>query len=150
MRQKLIRLHAASATLALLLITTFFISTLLSELFGSHQTISHVKSAIFYGIWLVIPFMAIAGISGNKLAPTAKGGIIGQKKSRMPFIATNGVLVLVPAAVYLESLASVGSFNTTFYIVQIIELIAGAINITLMSLNLKSGLVLRKAKTKRK
>jgi predicted house-cleaning NTP pyrophosphatase (Maf/HAM1 superfamily) len=58
----------------------------------------------------------------------------------MPFIAANGLLILLPAAFYLESKASVGAFDIQFYAVQIIELIAGATNITLMGLNIRDGL----------
>ena len=33
-----------------------------------------------------------------------------------------------------------GSFDTTFYVVQVVELIAGATNLTLMGLNVRDGL----------
>ncbi|MEV5574324.1 hypothetical protein AB0L06_30180 [Spirillospora sp. NPDC052269] len=58
----------------------------------------------------------------------------------MPFIAANGLLILVPAALYLDRLASRGGFGTLFYAVQALELTAGAANLTLMSLNLRDGL----------
>ena len=58
----------------------------------------------------------------------------------MLFIAGNGVLILIPAALYLSALASRGEFDGIFYSVQAIELIAGAINLTLMSLNIRDGL----------
>ncbi len=148
MRQNMVKIHAVAATLALLIITTFFISTLVSELFGDKQQIVTVKTYIFYAIWLLIPLMATTGIIGNKLAPNAKSGVIGKKKKRMPFIALNGIFILIPSAIYLRSLAIVNIFDTTFYLVQALELTAGLINITLMSLNLNDGLKLRKAKQK--
>ena len=49
----------------------------------------------------------------------------------MPFIGANGVLVLIPCAIFLDSWASSGAFDTTFYIVQGIEPIAGATKLTL-------------------
>ena len=55
-------------------------------------------------------------------------------------IAANGVVVLIPAALYLASKAQAGQFDTSFYIVQVIELIAGAVNITLLGLNMRDGL----------
>lgn len=58
----------------------------------------------------------------------------------MPFIMANGVLILIPAALYLAVLASRGEFGTAFYGAQAIELFAGAINIGLMSLNISAGL----------
>jgi hypothetical protein len=63
-----------------------------------------------------------------------------KKKHRMPFIAGNGILILVPAALYLAALASRGEFGNVFYGVQAIELVAGAINLMLMGLNIRDGL----------
>jgi hypothetical protein len=40
----------------------------------------------------------------------------------------------------LNHWAATGSFNTPFYLVQAIELIAGPINLILMSLNIRDGL----------
>jgi len=59
---------------------------------------------------------------------------------RMPMIAMTGILIMVPAAFFLESKASAGAFDTWFYIVQIIELIGGASNLRLMMHNIKDGL----------
>ena len=57
----------------------------------------------------------------------------------MPFIAANGLLVLVPCAIALNRWAAAGTFDTTFYVVQAIELIAGATNFALMGLNVRDG-----------
>ena len=65
---------------------------------------------------------------------------IASKKHRMPFIAGNGLLILIPAALYLARLASRGEFGTLFYAVQAVELADGAINLALMSLNIRDGL----------
>jgi hypothetical protein len=62
----------------------------------------------------------------------------------MRIIAANGLLVLVPSAVLLSSLADAGRFDTLFTIVQAIELTAGAVNIALLSLNMHDGLSLRR------
>lgn len=148
MRQSIIKAHAVSASLALLLITTFFLSSLLSEISGHKAFIAQVKTAIFYAIWLLIPAMAVAGITGNKLAPNTKSGAIHNKKKRMPFIAANGVLILIPAAIFLKVEATAGHFGLTFYLVQGVEFIAGFTNITLMVLNLKEGLRISKRKRK--
>ena len=59
---------------------------------------------------------------------------------RMPFIAANGLLILVPAAIFLDQWASAGAFDTKFYLVQAVELLAGAVNLTLMGLNMRDGL----------
>ena len=78
------------------------------------------------------------------LAPNVTSGVIGLKKKRIPFIAVNGVLILIPAAIFLKNAAVSGNLDITFYIVQGIELLAGFINISLMTLNLKDGLSISK------
>lgn len=62
------------------------------------------------------------------------------KKKRMPFIAVNGLFVLVPSAIFLNRWAALGAFDTMFYLVQSVELVAGAANLTLMGLNIRDGL----------
>ena len=58
----------------------------------------------------------------------------------MPFIAANGLLILVPAAIFLSVRAQAGMFDGAFYAVQAVELLAGAINVTLIGLNIRDGL----------
>ena len=57
----------------------------------------------------------------------------------MPIIAFNGIAILIPCAIYLNILASNGTFDTVFYSIQILELLAGAINMTLMFLNIRDS-----------
>ncbi len=139
--------HRTCAILAFLTIACFFTSTLISELFASLQTVAAVKNVISYAVWGLIPLMAITGATGAKMAPHAKMGVgpIGRKKKRMPIIAINGLVILLPAALYLNSLASQGDFGSTFYTVQVFELIAGAVNLTLMALNLRDVLSMKRS-----
>lgn len=58
----------------------------------------------------------------------------------MPFIAANGLLILVPSALFLASKASAGTTDASFYAVQAVELTAGAVNLVLLGLNLRDGL----------
>jgi hypothetical protein len=58
----------------------------------------------------------------------------------MPFIAANGLLILVPAAVFLALRAQAGLLDGVFYGVQAVELAAGAANLTLIGLNIRDGL----------
>ena len=44
--------------------------------------------------------------------------------------------------------AAAGQFDSVFYIVQSIELIAGAANLTLLGLSMKDGFPIRKPKQK--
>ena len=125
----------------MLCIATFFISTVLTELLGSHATIAQLKSLIVSpGLWIMIPAMAATGGSGMFLGKSRKGRLADQKKKRMPIIAANGLLVLVPCALALNHWAAAGAFDAAFYVVQCVELIAGAVNFSLMVLNARDGL----------
>lgn len=132
-------IHAGAGTLAFLIILTFLTSTIVSELFGSPQTIAEVKRAILYGMIALIPSIAIAGGSGMAIGSRRKDPPARAKKIRMPFLAANGLLVLVPSAIFLDSHASSGAFDQAFYIVQGIELLAGAANLTMLGLNIRDG-----------
>jgi hypothetical protein len=135
------RLHLIAGIAAPLCIATFFLSTVLVEFFGSHDAVARLKSLIVApGLWILIPAIAAAGGSGVVLSGSRKGRLVASKKKRMPFIAANGLVVLVPCAVVLNRWASAGSFDTAFYVVQAIELVAGAVNLTLMGLNVRDGL----------
>lgn len=133
--------HRIGGVLAPLCIATFFLSTILIEWFGSYKAVAQLKSLIVTpGLWILIPAIAAAGSSGLFLSKSRRGRLVDTKKKRMPIIAANGLLVLVPCAIFLNRWAAAGTFDTTFYGVQAIELIAGAINLTLMGLNVRDGL----------
>ncbi|MDN3682968.1 hypothetical protein QWZ04_21935 [Vibrio tapetis subsp. quintayensis] len=144
MNIRIANVHRIAAMTAFFMIFSFFSSSLLVELFGDHHAILTVKTSIMYAMGLLIFVMALTGITGTKLAPNARGGVIGRKKKRMPLIAMNGLLILVPSAIYLQHLASQGQFGTVFYSVQALELVAGSINLVLMGLNIKDGLKMKK------
>ncbi len=134
------RIHAAAGVIGFLCILTFWTSTVASELFGSHETITAVKHAVLWGMWLLVPSMAAAGGTGFKLLGSRTDALALAKKRRMMVIGPNGVLVLIPCAFYLANLAAKGQFTATFYAVQAIELVAGLVNLTLMGLNIRDGL----------
>lgn len=131
--------HKTAALGALALIATFFLSTAAVELFGSHEAIAFVKRSIWYGIFLLIPLMAAAGISGTLLAKGRRAPEVARKRRRMPLIALNGVVVLVPAAYWLDTFASRGDFSSLFYTLQGVELLFGGLNIFLMIKNVRDG-----------
>jgi hypothetical protein len=135
--------HPVAGALAILTIATFWTSTALAELFASKDTIIAVKSAIPWGFLVLIPALAATGGSGIALAKGRRGGVIGAKLKRMPIIAANGLLILIPAALFLASKAKAGEFDTAFYAVQALELLAGPVNITLLSLNMRDGLKMK-------
>ena len=59
---------------ALLTIATFWLSTALSELFGSTAAVTAVKTAIPWGFLLLIPALAAVGGSGFAMAQGARDG----------------------------------------------------------------------------
>ena len=54
-----------------------------------------------------------------------------------------GFWVLIPAALFLAHKAKAAEFDTAFYVVQALELVAGATNITLLGLNMRDGLEMK-------
>ncbi|MBV6494836.1 MAG: hypothetical protein LDLANPLL_02873 [Turneriella sp.] len=67
----------------------------------------------------------------------------------MIFTAINGLLLMIPAALFLNYKAGRGEFDTTFYVVQIAELSVGIAQLTLLGLNFKDGMRMRHARLMR-
>jgi len=134
------KLHAAAGALALLMIAGFWGATALTELVGDAHRITTVKTGILYGMVVMIPAMATAGITGAGLGRGMRLPAVAVKLNRMKVIAGNGILILLPSAVFLALRAQAGQFDSGFVIVQTIELLAGAVNITLLGLNMRDGL----------
>jgi hypothetical protein len=137
-------IHAAAGAIALLTVSAFWLSTAIVELLGDEAAITTVKNSVLAGMAVLIPTMIVAGASGFSLGKGWKSPVVARKRQRMRIIAANGLLVLVPSAYLLSNLADAGRFDTLFTIVQAIELAAGAVNITLLSLNMRDGLSLRR------
>lgn len=136
-------IHPAAGAVAILTIATFWLSTALTEMFASQAVVASVKTAIPWGFLLLIPALMTAGGSGFALAKGRRTGLVAAKIRRMPLIAANGILILIPSALFLASKAGAGEFDGGFYAVQALELAAGALNIALLGLNMRDGLKMR-------
>jgi len=137
-------IHPVAGVIAFLTIATFWFSTALSELFGSSSAVVAVKSGIPWGFLLLVPALTAAGGTGFALSKRrGAGALVVVKKKRMPIIAANGLLVLMPAAFFLAGKAKADAFDGAFYAVQALELGAGAVNLVLLGLNIKDGLRLK-------
>ncbi len=136
----LARLHGIAGVVAGLIILTFWGSTLVVELGGETAAIVAVKTAIAWGLLLLIPALAVTGASGVRLARGRTDAPVRAKRARMPLIAGNGLLILVPAALFLAWKAQQGALDTAFYAVQAVELLAGAVNLVLIGRNVRDGL----------
>lgn len=135
------KIHLLAAILSTLCIASFLTTTIITELFSSLETIATVKQLVVTpGLYLLIPAMALVGITGWSMGKEKRGRLVNNKQRRMPFIAANGLFVLVPSAIFLAQRATESNFDEQFYIVQSIEVIAGVINLTLMVMNVRDGL----------
>ena len=132
--------HFTAALVATGAITLFWSGTAVTEVFGTHTAVVWVKQSIVWGMAILVPAITTAGATGFIMGGKWKTPLASAKKRRMPFIAINGILILMPSAFFLASRASAGIFDFWFYSVQVIELVAGAINLTLMGLNIRDGL----------
>jgi hypothetical protein len=136
-------IHPVAGAVALATIATFWFSSLFSELFASQATVAAVKTTIPWGFLILIPAMAATGGSGFASAKGRRAGLVGAKVKRMLLIAANGILVLIPAALFLAAKAKAAEFDTLFYAVQTLELVSGATNIALLGLNMRDGLKMK-------
>lgn len=132
--------HGLADSVALICILSFWVSTLVSELFLARASVVAVKNAILQAMWILIPAMAITGASGFALSRGRQGRLVSKKMRRMRFVAANGLLVLLPSAWALARMADAGDFGALFYALQVVELLAGAVNIALLMLNMRDGL----------
>lgn len=138
----MVKVHAAAGGLALAMIATFMTASLVAEIGLGPDGIAAVKRGILWAIPLLVVALATAGASGFRLGRGWRSPTVAAKQRRMPFIAANGLVVLVPAAVFLAARAEAGAFDGAFYLVQAVEIVAGAINIALLGLNFRDGLKL--------
>ncbi len=136
------RIHAIAGGVGFLMILLFWTSTAFTELFASQETVAAVKALILKGMFILIPAMVIVGGSGMAMGKNRTDAEAIAKKKRMPIIALNGLLILLPCAWFLAGRAAAGVFDTLFYAIQMVELIAGAANLTMMGLNIRDGLTI--------
>jgi hypothetical protein len=134
------RVHPIAGGLALLTMLAFWTSTVAVELAGDRADIVAVKHAIMWGLLVLVPALAVTGGTGFVRAGRSKNAHVVAKKRRMQVVAPIGLLVLVPCVLYLGTTASASGLGAYFREVQAVELLAGAVNIALMSLNVRDGL----------
>ena len=142
-RTTLVALHGVAGAAALFTITTFWVSALTAEVVLSSAGVVVVRTAIFYALPVLVISMIVTGASGAALAGRSKAPVIRAKRRRMALVAGNGLLVLVPSVIFLWWRAQAGHFDASFRIVQIVELVARAIIIALLALNMKAEMAMR-------
>ncbi len=140
-------IHPIAGLLALMTISTFWMSTVIAELFGGPHTVRLVKTTIPWAFLWLVPLMIIAGKTGAKMGHRSQWA--QRKARRMRHASLTGLFVLIPAALFLSIRAEAGVFDTGFYAVQLIELVAGAANILRLAANMRDGLQRRMKKVRR-
>lgn len=135
-------IHALAGITAMLIIASFWSATLVSEIFLDAAAVSSVKQAIVYGLFLLVPFMAATGGTGFVLAKSRQSLLVEQKRKRMAIIGANGLLLMIPVALFLNSKAAAAEIDAVFYAVQLMELLVGVVQLTLMGMNFRDGLKL--------
>ena len=111
----------------------------MSELFANTAIVTTVKTLIPWGFLILIRRWRRWRFGVPTVEEASRPPCLEEQK-RMPIIAANGILVLIPSALYLSFKAQAGTFDAGFYAVQVLELGAGAVNIALLGLNMRDGL----------
>ncbi|MHC5306773.1 hypothetical protein [Bartonella sp. LJL80] len=138
-RKYILCAHKVGATMTLVILSCFWLATLIAEAYGDQTYITAVKVSIPWGFFILIPAIMMTGITGFKMSGNTKNQVIKAKKRRMPIIAFNGILILIPFALILRNMALNENFHALFWILQAIELIFGALNIILVIANMRAG-----------
>lgn len=134
-------IHKATGIIALLIITSFFISSLYGEIIGDNDAIITIKTYIILTIPVMLIVMPTCAITGKRLAKKSKSLVIKSKNKRIKIIAINAV-ILVILAFLLYNKAINGKINNQFLIIQIAELLFGLTNILLLGLMIRDGRLL--------
>ena len=141
-RPMIVRVHLAAAVGAVVVIVTFLISSAVTELIGTAGEVHALRHDIMLGLPLLIACLVTAALTGRRLGGRSKAPVVRRKQRRMTLIAALGVAVLVPCAVVLNYRA-MGALEIT-------ELVAGGLNLTLLGLNFRDGRALtRRRRTAR-
>ena len=135
------KIHKVSGIVALLVISSFFISSLYGEIIGNHNIIIAIKTYIVFTIPVMLILMPTCAITGKKMAGKSKSQIVKSKNKRVKFIALNGI-ILITLAIVLYKRAINGEIDSDFLTIQIVEFVFGLTNIIMLGLMIKDGRIL--------
>jgi hypothetical protein len=138
-RSTLVRTHLAAAAGSLALIATFLLSSAVTELIGDAGDIRVLRQWILLGLPLLIGCLAAAALTGRRLARSSRAAVIRRKQRRVQIVAAAGIVMLVPCALILNYLAASASSRALASALEITELLAGGLNLTLLVLNFRDG-----------
>jgi hypothetical protein len=139
-RQSILRMHVFASVVAFLTILCFFSSTLVVEFMGNYDQIKVVKKAIFYSLPVLFLAMPTILITGKNLLIKPLTIHMQAKQKRMKYIVFNG-FCLVALACALFYLSNNRKIDNLFVLLQVLELLFGFINITLIVLSFRSSIL---------
>ena len=146
-RSSLVRIHLSAAVGALALITTFLVSSAVTELAGNAADVHSLRQWIVSGLPLLIGCLAAAALTGRRLARKSRAALIRRKQRRMQVVAALGIIVLAPCALILDALTAGASAGAVVAGLELTEILAGALNLTLLLLNVRDGRSLSRPRT---
>lgn len=138
-RSSLVRIHLSGAVGALALISTFLVSSAVTEMAGNAADVHSLRQWIVFGLPLLIGCLAAAALTGRRLARKSRAAVIRRKQRRMQAVAALGIVVLVPCALILDALTASASVSAVVTGLELTEMLAGALNLTLLLLNVRDG-----------
>ncbi len=139
--------HRFAGLVALGITSLFWLSTVLALAFGSEAILAGVKLSVLYGIAFQLMAVLVAGLTGRLLAINRlKEPLVARKLKRMLTAGAISFVVLLPSSVYLALRFQDTSPDFQWKLVQGVELVAGAVVIVLLMLNMRDGLALGREK----
>ena len=134
----ILKIHVIAALVATCTILAFLTLAIGAELVPHH--LAAIRKGIAWGLLILVPALVATGATGYQLARNHRGRLVSDKLQRMQLIAINGVVVLLPGALWLAYRADAGMTEGMFRVVQLIEIAAAATNFCLLLHNLRDGL----------
>ena len=132
-------IHRVSAIIVLLIITTFLLSSTYAEL-TDLNLLRSVKRYIALTLPVLVILMGTTVITGQRMGKS-NSSVVRRKLKRMRIIGLNGV-VLISIALILYLKVVRNEFDTTFWVLQTVEQVAGISNIWLLTLMARDGMLL--------
>jgi len=140
-RKTVVKAHLIASVVAVLTITTFLSLSLIAEIRGDETFIKTVKAFILYGLPVLIFTMPALKITGEKLAGKSTNPLVLEKVKRMKIVVINGV-GLILFAIFLFYRSHYKAIDDIFLVAQTLEFGLGLANLSLIILNVRSGLKL--------
>ena len=140
-----VSLHRIAGFMALGISVLFWLGTIVVLVMGNEAFIAGMKLTILYGIMFQITALLVAAISGRLLSvDRMREPLVARKFRRMVAATALGLIVLLPAAVYLALKLQGAVPDMPWKLAQAVELVAQAMVIVLLMLNARDGLALHR------